>query len=508
VEKLPEPPEESDAELLEIAPLPSASRLPRLPLPHHSRRMLSGVASVAAALVLILLASLVFINRPRTGGDSAGQTVTQTNLSSVSMVSPGEGWVAGNSVTFSIQARPTATVAHSGWFSYAPLTGYHVVSDRMLLYHYQNGTWTPVHVNVSGGGAQLNAISMDSRTDGWAAGSLLLHFDGTTWRQQTLPVRGMLTEVRMVAPNDGWALGVREGSAPHTPFILHYDGTAWTEQALPAGLGADAQHIISVRNLVALPTGDAWILVTRFPVGTTVTDNPGNPGSGSTTSTSGSGMSPRDVLPSTAILHSTGGPWTVQATLPGMVVNSFDMATPHDGWAVANDAGLPPVASPPLGVHSSPLFLRYAGGAWTPVTMKAVGDTVHQLNISRLDLLSPAEGWAVGISQTNTSGMTIVNGTPQPTPSPVPGPQMSLALAHYDGATWSATVGPGIPNGMVAVVSGADFAASGDGWVTGTMYTLPEHAGQPGGAQPIITQTEPLLLHYTHGAWSSVPLPA
>ncbi|MGH2514109.1 MAG: hypothetical protein ACRDHP_00485, partial [Ktedonobacterales bacterium] len=64
MEKLPEPPEESDAEPLEIAPLQSASRLPRLPHPHHSRRMLSGVASVAAALVLILLASLVFINRP------------------------------------------------------------------------------------------------------------------------------------------------------------------------------------------------------------------------------------------------------------------------------------------------------------------------------------------------------------------------------------------------------------------------------------------------------------
>jgi len=55
--------------------------------------------------------------------------------------------------------------------------------------------------------------------------SFAVHFDGTTWREYTVPrARGLLS-VWGAAPDDVWAGG--------TNVLLHFDGTAWTQVAVP-----------------------------------------------------------------------------------------------------------------------------------------------------------------------------------------------------------------------------------------------------------------------------------
>ena len=517
---------ESDVEPLEITTLPSARRLP---VPRSSRRILSGVVILAAVLVVALFASLFRYHIGDSPSSPGGATFTQTTLEGISMVSPNVGWMVGNVVTFRIKTAPTATpdTGVSSNHTTLTLTGLDVVNVSMLLYHDQSGAWTRVPVSVPGGTPHLSAISMDSPTDGWAVGGgpgtaptsanapahcFLLHYTGRAWLPLSLPLAGMLTSVRMVAPNDGWAVGTSEGTAQRLPLILHYDGSAWTQQALPAGLGQSngTQQNISLPGLAALPTGDAWVMLTQFPHGTIISDGSGSSSTGVTTVTS-TAPGPQ-YLPSTVILHSSGGPWTVQATLPGMVLSGFDMASPESGWAVGSDVGAPPAHITSAAALNSPQFLRYAGGAWTPGPTKVLSDESHQLTMSSLTLLSPTDGWAVGISQSAQSFVSTPDSGPPPVPPPVPPPlpppllvpPETMALAHFDGTTWVPIKGPPLPSGTLAVLSGASFSAPNDVWIVGTLLT-PNGPGYNSNA-PLSARTAPLLLHYASGVWSTVDL--
>lgn len=520
MDELPDHTAEPDAELLEITTLPESSRLP---FPRPSRRILSGAAILAAVLVVALFASLFRYHLGNSPSSPEGSTITLNTLDGISMVSPNEGWMIGNEVRYRIKSLPTATPGRSGVASYAPLNGLDAVSVNMLLYHFQSGAWTRVPIRLSGNTPHLIAISMDSATDGWAAGwgasgapaggkasvrGFLLHYNGRTWTPLWLPVAGMLSNVRMVAPNDGWAVGTQYGASLPMPIILHYDGTTWSQQALPASLsqGAGTHEALAVRGLAALPTGDAWVMLTRFPFEGAVTVNPTNGGTGISSGATITGSAPgAQSLPDTVILHSSSGSWTVQATLPGTVLNGFDMAAPDSGWAVGSGAGLPPahIASPTA--LDSPLFLRYAGGTWSPGPTKVLSDDSHQLMLSTLSMLSPTDGWAVGVSQGTQVAMTGTNGGQPPMQSGPPIAQEAVVLAHFDGTTWVPLKGPSLPSGTLAVVGGASFGAPGDVWIVGSLLMLPR-PGNTSNAPGMITRTTPLLLHYAGGVWSTVDL--
>ncbi|MGH2515328.1 MAG: anti-sigma factor family protein, partial [Ktedonobacterales bacterium] len=167
MEKLPSSNTDTSPALLDIAPLPSA---PRQPAPRAPHRIRSGVASLAAVLVVALLATYIFANRPHpklpasehgTPGVTVSQTSTQTGFSGVSMVSPDEGWMVGSTstTTYTIPTGPsssvptpppsaaTATAAVVGSSSSTVLTGAGSGTGSgtgaALLYHYKHGSWTP-----------------------------------------------------------------------------------------------------------------------------------------------------------------------------------------------------------------------------------------------------------------------------------------------------------------------------------------------------------------------------
>jgi plastocyanin len=143
---------------------------------------------------------------------------------------------------------------------------------RTLILHYDGSTWTTVpSPNVGIGHNYLHGIEVISATDIWAVGhyveeggfvgTLILHYDGSTWSVVPSPNPGMsgnyLYGISATGPNDLWAVG-----ATYVPswrnlqtLALHYDGSSWTAAPTP-NLGQDtANHLLDVES--TSPT-EAW----------------------------------------------------------------------------------------------------------------------------------------------------------------------------------------------------------------------------------------------------------
>jgi hypothetical protein len=101
--------------------------------------------------------------------------------------------------------------------------------------HWDGTSWTQVSTGFSTPlSLTMNAIAGSGPNDIWAAGqsqssgyhnkvrhSVLLHYDGTSWSQVTVPDTGGLVDLAAISATDAWALGW-DGS------VLHWDGTALT----------------------------------------------------------------------------------------------------------------------------------------------------------------------------------------------------------------------------------------------------------------------------------------
>jgi hypothetical protein len=169
-----------------------------------------------------------------------------------------------------------------------------------------NGTsWTQTQVTAPSSPnlvLSMNAISGDSPSDIWAVGtaassgyrnrvvqSVMLHYNGSSWTQFTVPDNSGLTAVAAISPTDAWAVAADgnilnwngtswtvETTAFNSPAVAtpaiaavsatniwiagvvasgefavaHYNGTSWSSQAEPAGFTATGGS--------ALSSGQAW----------------------------------------------------------------------------------------------------------------------------------------------------------------------------------------------------------------------------------------------------------
>ncbi|MCK4577841.1 MAG: hypothetical protein KAU50_03565 [Candidatus Marinimicrobia bacterium] len=115
------------------------------------------------------------------------------------------------------------------------------------MYHFDGQEWSDVGLNPVQGGhisgpIDLAAIYGFSAHDIWAVGqhihphpnpppnfldsSLVIHFDGSEWREVETPSGRVLGAIGGKGPSDLWAGGL--GSAT----LFHYDGTAWERRSI------------------------------------------------------------------------------------------------------------------------------------------------------------------------------------------------------------------------------------------------------------------------------------
>jgi hypothetical protein len=360
--------------------------------------------------------------------------------------------VAG-AVTGTAQARGTTAGATPGAMSLrtpGELTGVAAASagnawavgyagtgfePRTLMLHWNGRAWTRVTspAVVDGASGMISAVTVVSADDAWAVGStglapaphrtLILHWNGTLWRQVTSPApfAGTLSGVTASA-EAGWTVGSTD-AAYGEPLILHWNGTAWSRvsaPADPAGAGLNSVIVTSaatawasglgngryqISGVLARWNGQAWQWAS-FPVEGTYHDLFAlAAGPGGTAFAVGFDAGAGAIALS---MKWTGKAWqkTAVGTPKGAGLNGVAFAPGGGAWAVG-------YAPTPTGAHT--LIARWTGSTWTRIASPSPG-TDDQL--SAVAFAAPGDGWAVGYTGSAT-------------------PTTQTLIVHWNGSTWS-----------------------------------------------------------------------
>ncbi|MGE5333269.1 MAG: hypothetical protein ACM3N4_01085 [Nitrososphaerota archaeon] len=127
------------------------------------------------------------------------------------------------------------------------------------------------------------------------------------------------------------------------------------------------------------------------------------------------------------------------------------MVSPTDGWAVGIPAG-----------RTGLIFARYHNGQWSLWQGKPSLTIMTLLSAEGLSMDSPTDGWQAGVS----------------------------GMLHYTNNQWVAVSIPG-----VGAISKVQMVSPTDGWARGFIQTPDKQNGVYG------------MLHYSNGAWTIVGLP-
>ena len=322
-----------------------------------------------------------------------------------------------NGAVWSVSTSPTTPSGNSfleGVVALSPTNAWAVgntFSDsnntvqQTLIEHWNGTAWAVIASPTFAHGADLTAITALSDNDIWAVGyinnstqtliqqSLIIHWDGKTWREVPNPNPGSkfnyLTGLAAIASNDVWTVGTfsndTNGIAMGEEIIEHWNGTAWAVIPNP-NAGKPANFLSAI---AAVSTNDVWI------VGNAINDN---------------------SVTNTLIQHWNGKVWSnVKGQNPGKELNvlgSVVALSTHDVWAVGS------LSNSFDNSQTQPLIEHWNGSTWSTVTSPGIGTS----NTTLEDMVSvphSAKIWAVGTGATYGAPINVTpttGGLTQETP--------------------------------------------------------------------------------------------
>jgi hypothetical protein len=150
---------------------------------------------------------------------------TNTSLSAVTAVSHTDAWAVGRYL------------------------GARFPFGRNLILHWNGTKWRQVpspHLGGRRAASSLGGVAAISRSNAWAVGSgsydsatLILHWNGNAWKlapSRPGPIYGELRGVAVVSATDAWAVGDTTGPDPvgdSVTLIAHWNGRAWKQVPSP-----------------------------------------------------------------------------------------------------------------------------------------------------------------------------------------------------------------------------------------------------------------------------------
>ncbi len=156
--------------------------------------------------------------------------VQAAQLNGVTEVAPGDGWAVGT-------VSDTSSLA-----------------SQTLAYHWNGTAWTRSPTLNPAGPAltnELNAVAARATNDVWAVGgdgsypakSLVLHWNGSTWGQVSVPNIGSLNAVT-VAPGRVWIAGGNQ--------VAQFNGATWAKLPVPP---VTSQSSVTITGLAHTSAG-------------------------------------------------------------------------------------------------------------------------------------------------------------------------------------------------------------------------------------------------------------
>lgn len=348
--------------------------------PNNTSKSGIGVDMMKTRIVTMsgfLILSLLFCFRHSSAegffmsGDSITDTMKEQSVSTWNLInSPVKYHLEGVALTSSSNGWAVGLKGYSGSTPYGS-----------VILHWDGNEWRE---ETSPTGAPLFAVTMISENDGWAVGGstsgVILHWNGSAWSVANAPSSATLYDVKFTSANDGWAIG---GSATSGAVLLRWNGTEWTIRRTVADTVYKSVAIVSVNNV--------WV-VGRY----------------------GTSYPYKSVLS-----HWNGSTWSTEIRdVSPTGLNSVAMVSSNDGWAVGR------------------CFMHY-DGSWTASSTTA--------NLSAVTMNSTNDGWAVG-----SSGSTDTS-----------------RILHWDGNSWSNVVPP-----SQAALSDIAMISANEGWAVGWAGTI------------------------------------
>jgi len=128
----------------------------------------------------------------------------------------------------------------------------YVVGGGGKIAHFDGTSWLPVTSNTTG---DLAAVWGSGPNDVWAAGTAVVHYDGTGWSEKLNAVS--VNDISGTGPNDVTIVG-------NNGLAAHWNGSTWNPEPQPDGLNlqgvsADATGVwVAAGNYFLRREGGAW----------------------------------------------------------------------------------------------------------------------------------------------------------------------------------------------------------------------------------------------------------
>ena len=372
----------SDEQDQASAQVESSSTLAPPPVATGRRRPLfTGVASIAALLMFVLLARslaayhvvpLGVVAQPThtptatpvaTVGAAQTAVYSEYNLMSLAMASANDVWAVGMDYNQPAQSSHVSVFMHFDgvtWKRVPTTFDYPMASICMLpsgegwaaggnaILHYTGSRWVVDSIDHGGQYEQLNAVTMISADEGWAVGStndgqmpqaLILHYAHGKWTRVSIAGGisfSSLRAISMSSRDDGWIVG-SDYSGMESSMALHYSGGEWKR--------VEVGERGPLYGVSALSSDEAWAV------------GAANPGTGP-------GF----------ILHYLRGTWEVVPSPTPNILHAITMRSPSEGWIGGDGAAI----------------LHYDGTMWARVS-----PTIHQVGVLSVSVMG-SDGWATG----------------------------------------------------------------------------------------------------------------
>ena len=434
-----------------VTPLPIPPRSPHRP--RRSLRLAALGASLAAMLVISLLGGLLFLSHERLTPPASPHATAQTTATTVP-----KGFV-----TFNAIGMASAT---DGWAFSQSSSGTDVIQTSIL--HYTGGRWVETPTRLLG---SIAAVKMLSPDDGWAVGDKIYHYEGTHWLEMNdhLPdyAGATFNALSVVSSTDVWFAGAYYGGQT---LILHYDGHTWTQQRTPPIASGDS---IAINSIAMVSATEGWAVGTATH--SVDCSNSHNNNCGVNTSTTG------------VVLHYANGAWQVALTLPNYDLSAISMVSASEGWfggqKQARNASFPAIGP----TWNKPTLWHYGGSHWVEVSppqaaASGVGDPVGQ--IKSITMFSAMDGWL----------FASLMDQPQPGDGATP---ISPDVFHLEQGRWVAIKTPAIKNRVEVTMFQVGFVSLDEFWGIGESLVPDLSTGS-------VAHVVPLLVHYKGGVWNVV----
>jgi hypothetical protein len=414
------------------------------------RRVSRWLASVAAVLVVALLAGTLLTHGRGQRPQPLGSTTAHVTTPTTSPLGPSGGPCTPQRVTVALPDRATifdlTMISPSeGWLVGAIFAADYQTPQAGLILHLRNCQWQPVSDPLPA--AFLNSIAMVSPTEGWVTGythsgnNYLLHLTDGHWHQVTPPYHATddsyFGGIKMRSPEEGWLVVNSKSSfePPIWSLLLHYQHGTWSQVTVP---------VPTIWDFAPVGPDELWL------VGNTSTQ----------------------VRQDSTLAHYRAGQWTTTLAPGHVLLNTLRLLSPTDGYAVGwqpQSANAAPGPPPPAAV------LQFDGAHWQPL------QTGADVRAQTVVLFDHRDGWAFVQLQ-----------PPSPTSAdPPPPPNTPIATAQHEvGGHWQNVPWPFTD---VIAIGTVVRAAPGEYWAS----ALTQQA--PGVAADFHWE----LLHFVNGVWTA-----